>query len=227
MRDDAVQHSIVDDPLGNPAADGSRVAQSKADVEFADRLMAARLGCRDARGIVLQQCQQFLRNAARRNFPRNLQGKLGDSDLVQDTLLLAHQRFERFAGATAAELQHWLGRILVYRILTAQRRFAESQKRDVSREVSIPDLPPEMLPLDTPSPSARAMSNENFHDLQLALARLRPAERQVIEMRNLQLLSFDEIGRRLDRTADAMRKAWARAMTRLVTELQTDDSSVN
>ena len=75
------------------------------------------------------------------------------------------------------------------------------------------------LAADTPSPSGQAMAREQAQALQQALARLPDEYRQVIAGRYQELLSFEEIGRHLHRSAEAARKLWWRAIERLQEEL--------
>jgi len=172
----------------------------------------------------LQQCRDYLLAVAMRRLPARLQAKVGASDVAQEALTQAHANFDRFTGETESELLAWLARILEYRVLTVERKFLKTVARDVGREVSL-DLPgdssagPFDLVRDTPGPSSRADAQEEHARLSEAMARLRPDDRQIIELRNLELLSFAEIGRRTERSADAVRKHWARAVERLQEEL--------
>jgi RNA polymerase sigma factor (sigma-70 family) len=47
------------------------------------------------------------------------------------------------------------------------------------------------------------------------MARLPEDHRRVVQLRYQEQRSFEEIGRLMDRSADAVRKLWARAMDRL------------
>lgn len=207
-----------------PSVDGDSTP-SPSIARFADQLRAARRGCRQTKGDLLQQCRDYLLAAARRRLGEDLQAKVGASDLVQETLAEACERFDHFAGDTAASLLAWLTRILEYNALSAQRRYAQTKKRDVAREVSFESASGngvDAAPLLTPSPHARLEAAEEERDLRAALDRLIADDRRVIELRNFELLSFSEIGRRMDRTADGARKLWARAMGRLTLLLRAD-----
>ncbi len=62
------------------------------------------------------------------------------------------------------------------------------------------------------SPSDPVQARERSVALANELAKLRPQYRDVIVYRNLQGLSFEEIGERMDRKAGAIRMLWLRAM---------------
>ena len=69
------------------------------------------------------------------------------------------------------------------------------------------------------SPSGQAMEREQDQALQAALGRLPEDYRQVITLRYQEQLPFEEIGRLLQRSPEAARKLWARAVERLHEEL--------
>jgi RNA polymerase sigma-70 factor (ECF subfamily) len=63
------------------------------------------------------------------------------------------------------------------------------------------------------------MAHEQALALQKALERLPEDYRQVIALRHQEQLTFDEIGQRLQRTGNAARLLWLRAIERLQAEL--------
>jgi len=194
------------------------------DKNFAARLTAARDGSLDARGEILQRCRAYLLAAAGRGLAPELRAKVGASDLVQEALTLAHANFERFAGESEAELLAWLARIVERRVLTAKRQYIDTEKRDARRERSLDaaddsNNPVEHLALNTPTPASKAVHVEDQARLVAALARLAPKDREIIELRNLELLTFVAIGQKTGRTADAVRKHWGAAMERLLDAL--------
>ena len=60
---------------------------------------------------LLESYRNYLRLLARTGIDASLRGKADASDLVQETLIKAHQHFEQFQGQTEAELIAWLRRI--------------------------------------------------------------------------------------------------------------------
>ena len=81
------------------------------------------------------------------------------------------------------------------------------------------DGPAVGLAANTLSPSGQAVEHEQDQALQAALERLPEDYRRVITLRYEQQLPFEEIGRLLQRSPDAARKLWARAVERLHEEL--------
>ena len=69
------------------------------------------------------------------------------------------------------------------------------------------------------SPSGQAMEHEQDQALRAALGRLPEDYRRVITLRYEEQLPFEEIGRLLQRSPEAARKLWARAVERLHEEL--------
>ncbi len=72
-------------------------------------------------------------------------------------------------------------------------------------------------------PSRHAVRQELSAGVQAALARLPAHYREVIVLRNFDLLEFDEMAAMFDRTPDALRALWLRAMQRLKRELEGHD----
>jgi RNA polymerase sigma-70 factor, ECF subfamily len=204
-----------------------RSEHSAENAEVAEWIEASRCGSQDALGSLMAIAHHYLLHVARGELPADLQAKLGASDVVQETLLEAVRDFHQFQGHTEAEWLAWLRHILLHNLANCQRRFRETGKRQVSRERPLDDRnsrfdPQEVLAADSSSPSQRAIKDEEAMALQRALDQLPEHYRQVILLRHREQCSFDEIGRRMNRSADAARMVWWRAIDRLqqVPELQ-------
>lgn len=190
-------------------------------------IQQARRGCRGCRGQLLDECRGYLLVIANQQLNDRLQAKLGGSDLVQQTLLHAVRDFEDFRGQGAQELFGWLRRILLNQIARAKRDFLETDKRDVSREVPLGQRTEShnsasWLPADVETPSKQAAAAEDEKRLSLALARLSPPYRRVIELRNRDLLTFTEIGALMSSSPERARRLWVRAIERLRRDLASD-----
>src|SRR5262245_41493718 len=110
-----------------------------AVADFDRLLTAARSGCREALGALLDAFRRLLLRRARRELPEDLQAKCAASDLVQDTLVEAQRDFMQFRGNTDEELRAWLDQILQHNFANVSRAFRECQKRHIQREVSLDD----------------------------------------------------------------------------------------
>jgi RNA polymerase sigma-70 factor (ECF subfamily) len=202
-------------PLRPSAGDGAKPDDLAAHPEIA----RARAGDVAALAEMLNGLRQYLLAIAEGELDAALRGKLGASDLVQETFVRAQQRFAAFAGSTEDELRAWVRQILLNQCLDVRDAFLAA-KRDIKREVSI-DAPGlvvslvDALPLDTPSPGSRVVAADEDARMAVALDQLPADYRQVVWLRNWEGQEFEEIGRQMDRSADAVRKLFARAVAKL------------
>ena len=73
------------------------------------------------------------------------------------------------------------------------------------------------------SPSAHAQRREAAAILADQLAQLKPEHQEVIVLRNLEGLSFEEVAERMGRSGGAIRKLWLRALEQLKQLLEQED----
>src|SRR4051812_49165209 len=100
-------------------------------------LPAARAGSMEALGQALEAYRNYLLLIANSQLDPELRVKGGASDLVQETFLEAQRDFAQFQGSSAAELQAWLRQLLLNNLATFARRFRQTHKRQMAREVSL------------------------------------------------------------------------------------------
>ncbi len=137
-------------------------------------------------------------------------------------MLAAHKDFAAFRGNSQGELLGWLRTILVHTLHRCFSANIKVGKRDVRREMSLEEVSGQLersainlasiLPANGPSPSASMQARERDLELANQLSRLKPEYRDVIILRVLQGLSFDEIAERMDRSCGAVRMLWLRAL---------------
>jgi RNA polymerase sigma-70 factor (ECF subfamily) len=158
---------------------------------------------------------------ANRTLDSDLRPKGGASDLVQETFVEAKRDFEQFHGTSEEELFAWLTQILSNRVKKQIRAFRNTKKRNIKRERAWDTGMAALVRSATDeTPSALVAAREEREQVRQALARLPDAEHQVLVLRTFHQLSFEDIGKRLDRSPDAARKLWARAVERLGRELE-------
>jgi RNA polymerase sigma-70 factor (ECF subfamily) len=187
-----------------------------------DLLNRAREGDDAARDQLFEKCRSYVSVVAQAQVGSWLQAKVDASDLVQQTLLEAHRGFRNFNGQTDGEWLAWLKRILNNNAADYVRRYGGTAKRAARRErplqVGNPDDSRGFCrdPQDPgESPSQLVMRREREIEVADALEKLSPDHREVIMLRNLQRLPFDEVARRMGRTRPATQMLWMRAIRKL------------
>lgn len=182
-----------------------------------EELQQARAGSAAALGRLLDQCRAYLLKVAGEELDSALLPKAGASDLVQDAYLEAHRIFERFEGHTPDELLAWLRGILKNKLLEHDRRYRQTGKRAVGREVTL-DTPP--TPASTIGPASGLVRDENAERLREAIDKLPEHYRQVVIWRYWDDLPFETIAQRLGKSTEAARMLWLRAIEKLEKEMQ-------
>jgi RNA polymerase sigma-70 factor (ECF subfamily) len=194
----------------------------EGDTNLCPLIQRARRGDTSARDGLLESYRNYLRLLARTGLDAALQDKADPSDLVQETLLKAHQHFTQFRGQSEGELIAWLRQILARNLTDLARRFQSTAARQVARERSLEELLDQsslalgnLIAVGTSSPSENAQRRELSVVLANALADLSEDHREVIVLRSLEERDWDDVARRMGRTTGAVRILWARALTRL------------
>jgi RNA polymerase sigma-70 factor, ECF subfamily len=179
-----------------------------------DLIARARAGDRPARDQLFALSVNYVRVLAQALIESHLRAKADPSDLVQQTFLDACNGFGRFAGGTSGEWLAWLRRILDHNAADFVRRYRGTDKRQVSREVALGE--PGFDPLGAgESPSQALLRKERELQVADALVRLPEDYREVILLRNLQRLPFEEVAQRMGRSRPAIQMLWLRAMRKL------------
>jgi RNA polymerase sigma-70 factor (ECF subfamily) len=192
--------------------------------DVAGWLAGAHAGSGDALGQALEAYRNYLLRVAERELDSALRAKGGASDLVQETFLEAQRDFGRFHGTSEAELRAWLRRLLLNNLANFTRSYRGTDKRQIGLEVPLDAGNPSANPgaalaAGTPSPSGQAAAQEQVRAVRQAMERLPAEYRQVLLWRYQEKHSFEEIAALLQRTPNAARKLFARALERFEREM--------
>jgi RNA polymerase sigma-70 factor (ECF subfamily) len=172
-------------------------------------------------GADLNRFRGYLRVLAEMELGARLRGKVDPSDIVQQSLLEAHQDLPAFRGTSEAELVAWLRQILARNLLNVARDFA-AQKRDLNREVHLAQqLEQSSLRIDRflaaeqTSPSQHLLRGEQALKLVNALAELPDDQRTAIIQKHMQDRSLADIAAEMSRSTLAVAGLLKRGLKRL------------
>lgn len=204
--------------------DQSESGSTARATEFSHLLERAKRGEPSAVNQLYQLSQKYLLLIANQNLDPKMLQKFGASDMVQQSMLVANQKMDAFQGETRGEFLAWMRQILLNECRHSTRGFQQTEKRDINREQGLtsphsesrqPQVADQFL-----TPSSEAANKEQMQLVAEVLDTLPELDRRVIKMRNWEELSFEEIGEAIDKSADAARKIWSRAIMKLESELR-------
>jgi RNA polymerase sigma-70 factor (ECF subfamily) len=192
----------------------------------------ARAGDLAARDELFAFSRPFLSQVAEQEVASWLRPKQDASDLVQVSLLEAHRAFATFQGEDFAQWLAFLRRILERNATDAVRHYGAA-KRQAGREIALHPQASDASSMDGPqlagsgeTPSVEVLRHEQSDRLRQAIAQLSPDHQEIIRLRNLEQLPFEEIAERLGRSRPAVQMLWMRALKKLEEILQQTDPSL-
>ena len=202
-------HQPVFQPTMSPDLGPS--AREKALESTVSLLARVREGDREALDALFARCCPPLRRWARGRLPQGARGALDTQDLVQDTVLNALTRLDRFEARHEGALQAYLRQAVLNRIRDEARRL---NRRPAAAELS------ESQPSEAASPLDIAIGREGVDRYEAALQRLRPADREAVVGRLEMQYEYQELATILAKpNANAARVAVTRALARLLEQM--------
>jgi RNA polymerase sigma-70 factor (ECF subfamily) len=159
---------------------------------------------------------------------RGLQGRVDDSDVVQEAQIDAARRLAEYARDPQLPFFLWLRQLTGVKLLETHRRHLGVEMRDAAQELSLyrgalPEansvsLAAQLLGTIT-SPSANAIKAETRIYVQEALNAMDPIDREVLALKHFEQLSTSEIAQVLGLSKAGAGSRYLRAIKRLRTTL--------
>jgi RNA polymerase sigma-70 factor (ECF subfamily) len=178
----------------------------------------------------LERFRSYLHLLVSLQLDPRLKGKLDASDVVQQTLLKAHEAQSQFRGLSMPEQAAWLRQILANCLADEVRKFGRD-KRQVDLERSLEaELQQSSARLenwlagDVSSPSQHVVRQEELLKLAEGLAELPEDQRRAIELHHLSGLTVAEVGDELGRTRAAVAGLLRRGLEGLRARLVEDST---
>ncbi len=169
---------------------------------------------------LLARVRPYLHLLVRRQIEPGRRQKLGDSDIVQETLMRIHGALDpgtwgadrHFQGHEPPEFLAWVGQIVRHVIVDMQRR-GLAKKRDERREMPAAKVFATLTKGSTPEQEVERAEKAVL--LAAAIERLPQHQREVLELRTFEQLSYAEISGRTGKSEGALRVVVTRALETL------------
>ncbi|MCZ6691758.1 MAG: sigma-70 family RNA polymerase sigma factor [Planctomycetota bacterium] len=156
-----------------------------------------------------------------RSVPATLRRKISVSDVIQETRIVALQRAADFKDRGPGSLRAWFGKIAENKVGDAMRRYAGTAKRGAAQEVSRDHRPhTNQFEARGPTPSEVAMGAELEERLRRILETLPEDYRTVLRLARFEGLSLREVADRIGRSREAVKKLYARALSKFTQRYQ-------
>lgn len=196
---------------------------NRPEDEFSRLLERGRSGDPEALGVLLSDLQKYLLKLAEQDWPDELRQRESPSELVQQAMVRIARGLPRFEGAPV-QWRAWAAKILKNRMIQ-RRRFHLALRRNPSLEVPLSplfagssgNLP---IALSESGPLSR-LGREELHVTLRQLVNELPAEdRQILQLRIEQDLTWTQIATEVQSTAEAVRKRFGRAVRAFTVRLR-------
>jgi RNA polymerase sigma-70 factor (ECF subfamily) len=165
-----------------------------------------------------------LKRMVRLRLSRRLQGRIDDSDVLQESFLEVAQRLAEYAENPGLPFFLWLRHMTGLKLTEVHRRHLGTRMRDADREVSLhrgglPEadsvsLAAQLLGQLT-TPSQVAVKAETRIFVQEALNAMDPVDREVLALKHFEQLSMSEIAQTLGMSKAGVGSRYLRALKRL------------
>ena len=188
-------------------------------------LNAVRSGDASAHDALWERHRAAVHRLVEMRLDRGIQTRVDVSDVVQEAMVEAHRRLDGYLANAPLPFHLWLRRIAQDRMIDAHRRHRTAGRRSVDYEQPLPcadfshqsalDLAGQIRDHRELTPAAALLQRELDLRFRTALVRLDDADREIVEMRNLEGLSNQETAQALGLSEPAAGMRYLRALRRL------------
>jgi len=179
----------------------------------------AQEGDSEAISVLYRLYERRLKGAAQKKLGDQLRAKMETVDLVQSVWKDCLSDMKGFEYRGPESFFHWL-LTKVLRKVQDKARFFAANKRDCAKEKQLLTkdaiFKSEGSPLSLdPTPSQVAIADEELDHLMGLLDQLTDSQRQTVVLRLRDKMKFIEIGKITNKSPDAVRKTYGRALNRI------------
>lgn len=190
---------------------------AESDAEIAGLVARVRTGDQAALSKLFDRHREKLRRMVELRLDSRLAGRVSASDVLQEAWIDAVKRVEHYFTKDGQSFFGWLRLIVGQRLADVHREHLAG-KRDAARElgnnVDSTCMAARLIGRAS-SPSQAAQRGEMFAQLEEALSRMDPLDREVLALRHFEELSNTETAELLGIQTAAASKRYVRALARL------------
>jgi len=191
---------------------------AESDAEIAGLVARVQSGDQAALSELFDRHRSKLRRMVELRLDSRLAGRVSASDVLQEAYIDALKRVEHYFTKPDQPFFGWLRLIVGQRLADVHREHLAG-KRDAGKEVNANAADSNCLAARligrASSPSQAAQRSETFAQLEEALGRMDPLDREVLALRHFEELSNTETAELLGIQTAAASKRYVRALARL------------
>lgn len=168
-----------------------------------------------------ERFRDYLRLLAQISLAAQLRSKVDPSDLVQETLLKAHQHREKLEGRSEGEIAAWLRKALSRHLLNEVRWFRQP-RRDLRRECRLEELIEDSsvrvngwAARNGSSPGGDIEQGELVSQMVRALDSIEPDARQALVLQYWHGWTLQAIGQHMERSTTTVVRLLRKALSAL------------
>jgi RNA polymerase sigma-70 factor (ECF subfamily) len=196
--------------------------------DLAELLARAGSGDEAALTELFSRYRKRLKQMVRLRLNRQLQGRVDDSDVLQESYLEAAKRLPDYLAKRPLPFFLWLRHITGEKLIDMHRRHLGAKMRDAGQELSLhrgpmpaassASLAAQLMGRLT-SPSQAAIKAETRLRVQEVLNNMDPLDREILTLRHFEQLNNVEVAETLGMNESTASSRYLRALKRLKDEL--------